>query len=166
MNRREYISYTKKEFRDKFGYEKFHFQKLAREFFKETIEAMKKNRPGVQIDLHHIPCEYNEKHYELWDVRYLRVLYIDEHQREHKHKISEEGKCKISESNKGHKWTPEYREHFIKVRTGMKHKWKKGLSEETKIKMRNKIWITDGVKNLRVSIDVSIPEGFKRGRTL
>lgn len=166
MNRREYISYTKKEFKEKFGYNKFHFQKIAREFFKETIEAMQISRPGVQIDLHHIPCEYNEKHYELWNPKYLRVLYADEHQKQHGDKLSEEGRRKISEAHKGHKWSPEFREHFIKVRTGMKHKWTKGLSEETKMKMRNNIWITNGVKNLRISINVEIPEGFRRGRTL
>lgn len=182
MNRREYVSYTKSEFRNRFGYGKFDFRKKALEFFKPVIEEMKKARPGVEIHLHHIPCEYNEAHYEFWNPKYLRPLYKDEHDKIHKSVISEkcreacrlnrkghitsmETRIKMSISHKGLKMpsrSEEYKEKQRFSHLGKKYgeSTKKKLSDNTK----GRVWYNNGMLCIRLKITDIVPEGFKRGR--
>jgi hypothetical protein len=103
--------------------------------------------------------------------------------------VSEKHRKKISEGNKGKKRTLEQKQRYSESRMGKnnpmygkKHPnhssfsgenngmYGKKHSIETKEKMResqkNKIWITDGISNRKVSKTIDMPSGWKRGRTL
>ena len=71
----------------------------AKKFFKPLIDDMRRERPSVDIVLHHI--EWNDQNYELWDT--VVPLYNDEHAQIHSHnrKHTEETKKKLSERKIG-----------------------------------------------------------------
>jgi len=94
----------------------------------------------------------------------LRELNTGENSHRYGKKHSEETKEKMSKSALGEN-NPMY------GRTGKNNpNYGKILPQVVKNKLReinkNKIWITDGEITLRVDKDASIPDGFRRGRTL
>jgi len=101
----------------------------AKASFKSIIENMRKERPGIDIVLHHI--DSNDQQYELWNTI---PMYEDEHRKYHQK--SPEMRKKISDSmkgkparNKGKKHTEEAKEKNRLSHLGKKH------TEETKKKM-------------------------------
>jgi len=106
----------------------------VKKFFKPLIDDMRKERPGVDIHLHHI--EVNNQNYELWDT--IVPLYNDEHLEIHHQ--SKETRKKIGLSNsislKGRKLSIEHIKNRSKSRIGKPTRLKgQHLSEEHKRKL-------------------------------
>ena len=84
----------------------------AKAFFKPIIDDMKKERPGIDIQLHHI--EFNDQNYEKWDT--VVPLYNDEHCQIHSHnrRPTEETRKKMSASGKMKVFTDEHMNNIKK----------------------------------------------------
>ena len=95
------------------------------------------------FDIHHL--DENKMNNSLSNLVYLTH---SEHSKIHNKigkKLSEETKRKLSEA-------------------------KKNMSEETKRKMseahKGKIWITNGIESRQIAENITIPDGFRKGRTI
>lgn len=86
-------------------------------------------------------------------------------------KLSEETKRKMSEKRKGKTYEEIFGKEKAKELREMRrnqiphNKGKTGtpISNETRMKMREKIWITDGVVDARILFSDVIPDGWRRG---
>jgi len=101
----------------------------TKKFFKPLIDDMKKERPGINIVLHHI--ELNDQNYELWDT--IVPMYTDEHTQLHGigRMHTEEAKQKMRKPK-----SEETRQNMSKARMGIEP-WNKNLTKETSESVKN-----------------------------
>ena len=112
-------------------------------------------------DIHHI--DENKMNNSLSNLVYLtRSEHIKIHNETRV--FSEETKRKISEAQKGKILSEETKRKLSEAQKG------KILSEETKRKIgeakKSTIWITNCIENKRIDANITIPDGFRKGRTI
>ena len=97
MNRTEYKSINRTDFKQLYGYKKDYYRDIAVIRFQEEIAQMKRLRPDTAVVMHH--TNSNDDNYELWNQ--VVPMYNDYHTRLHKLVITDEARRKISKMHKG-----------------------------------------------------------------
>ena len=132
------------------------------------------------MDIHHI--DKNKMNNSLSNLVYLtRSEHMKIHKKGNKYFFgkhhSEETKLKIGEASKGNKnmlgkhHTEETKRKMSEAKKNMSEETKRKISEAKKGKTspnkgKHYKWITNGIESRQIAENVTIPDGFRKGRTI